>query len=414
MSTKQVMTLQSNESTSPDRPATSTRLKSVDQARAVDASSKIDLDELSRRIDAACGRVAPLWPLKHFVAVNPFFGLADHSFQDASDALARITGNSLYMSRDFYREQMESGRITWDDLQQAIVRCGSNLTAEAVSYMLTTEAPRPRLGMAAVSEVLERVEGGLWSSFVTERISLHCAAYFDLGQAMISMPWRGVSLYDSWLEAAAIDHSPAMMGLSAFRSSIARLPAEPRSAIALAVERLGIPDTAVERYLHASLMSIGGWAAWARYLRWQAELAGERDDSIVDLLAIRLMWDMLLYEQKQSPALVARWREILAASMRPPSAKHRASAEIDRIMLNAMEIGFQRDLIAGLTGVSGESTPIRPAVQAAFCIDVRSEVFRRALETVAPRCRPSASPASSGSSSSTYPWAPVPGTPMCR
>jgi hypothetical protein len=101
MSTNQVMTLQSNESTSADAPATSVRLKSVGQARAADTSSKIDLDELSRRIDAACGRVAPLWPLKHFVAVNPFFGLADHSFQDASDALARITGNSLYMSRDF-------------------------------------------------------------------------------------------------------------------------------------------------------------------------------------------------------------------------------------------------------------------------------------------------------------------------
>lgn len=347
-----------------------------------------DSAELDRRIDAACGRIAPLWPLKHFVAVNPFFGLAGHSFQQASDILARITGNSLYMSREYYREQLASGRISREDMSEAIARCGSRLNVETVERILATEAPRPKLGMAAVSEILERVEGGLWSSFVTERISLHCAAYFDLGQAVVPMPWRELPLYASWRKAAAIDRSPAMMGLHKFRAAVADLPDDPRAAIALAVERLEIPDAAVERYLHASLMSIGGWASWARYVRWQAELSGKRDDSIVELLAIRLMWDMLLYEEKHSPALVARWREMLSASMRPPSSKRQAAAEIDRIMLNAMEIGFQRSVIAGLTespASGGHATfGIRPAVQAAFCIDVRSEVFRRAMETVAP------------------------------
>ncbi|MBS0330680.1 MAG: DUF2309 family protein, partial [Proteobacteria bacterium] len=65
--------------------------------------AKESTDELDRRIDAACARIAPLWPLKHFVAVNPFFGLIDHSFQDASDTLARITGSSLYMPRAYFR-----------------------------------------------------------------------------------------------------------------------------------------------------------------------------------------------------------------------------------------------------------------------------------------------------------------------
>ncbi|HKK06690.1 MAG TPA: DUF2309 domain-containing protein [Gammaproteobacteria bacterium] len=340
--------------------------------------------ELNRRIDAACARIAPLWPLKHFVAVNPFFGLRDQDFQQASDTLARITGNKLYMPREYYREQLASGRISREDLREAIARCDSQLDIETVERTLAAEAPRPKLGMAAVSEVLERVEGGLWSSFVTERISMHCAAYFDLGQAMVPMPWRDRSLYESWLKAAAIDRSPAMMGLSQFRAAVATLPEDPREAIALAIERLAISDSAVERYLHASLMSIGGWAAWTRYLRWQAELAGGRDDAIVDLLAIRLMWDMLLYEEKRSPALVARWREMLAASMRPPSAKRQAAAEIDRIMLNAMEIGFQRSVIDGLTSAPASGPGTRPAAQAAFCIDVRSEVFRRSLETVAP------------------------------
>lgn len=340
--------------------------------------------ELDRRIDAACARIAPLWPLKHFVAVNPFFGLRDLDFQQASDLLARVVGSSLYMPRAYYREQFASGRITRDDLEQAIARCGSRLDVAAVERAMAVEAPQPELGMASVSEVLDRVEGGIWTSFVTERVSLHCAAYFDLGQAMVCMPWRNMSLYAAWRRAAAIDRSPAMMGLDGFRSAVADLPDEPRAAIAWALSALEIPRAAVERYLHAALSSVGGWAAWARYLRWQAELAGRRDDSIADLLAIRLVWDVLLFRQKRTPALVAHWREMLAASMRPPSAKREAAAEIDRILLGAMEIGFQRGVIAGFAGAAQPAPAARPAVQAAFCIDVRSEVFRRSLETVAP------------------------------
>jgi uncharacterized protein YbcC (UPF0753/DUF2309 family) len=389
MNLNEAATLDESATVPPGAPTNAGYPARADDAPAGSACAAPGRGELGRRIDAACARIAPLWPLKHFVAVNPFFGLADQSFQEASDTLARITGNSIYMPRAYFREQLAIGRITDNDLQQAIAQCGSCLSVENVRRAIGVEAPRPKLGMASVSEVLERVEGGLWSSFVTDRISLHCAAYFDLGQAIVPGPWRTLSLYESWRRAARTDRSPAMMGLAGFRTAAAQLPAQARIAIGLAVERLGIPDAAVERYLHASLMSIGGWAAWARYQRWQAELGGGSDDAIVDLLAIRLMWDVLLYEEKQSPALIARWREMLAASMRPPSAKRMASAEIDRILLGAMEIGFQRGVIAGLGRSSGEGPhgrPLaRPAVQAAFCIDVRSEVLRRALETVAPR-----------------------------
>ncbi|MGD8547243.1 MAG: DUF2309 domain-containing protein [Thiohalophilus sp.] len=346
----------------------------------------MSLVQLDSHIDSACSRIAPLWPLKHFVAVNPFFGLSDKTFQDASDTLARILGHGIYMSRDYYREQLKSGRISREDLQTAIDRSGSKLDVETIERTLAMKAPQPKMGMAPVSEILERVEGGLWSSFVTDRISLHCAAYFDMGQATISMPWRDLSLYQAWLKAASVDRSTAMMGIGDFRRAIGQLPEDPREAIAWAVQQLGIPEDALERYLHASLLSIGGWAAWTRYLRWQAELSGKKDDAIIDLLAIRIMWDVLLFEQKRSPALVAQWREMLEASMRPPSIKRQAAAEIDRIMLNAMEIGFQRQVISAFSSTANKNqqSATRPSVQAAFCIDVRSEVFRRSLETVAP------------------------------
>lgn len=355
-----------------------------------------DPETLNRRIDAACERIAPLWPLKHFVAVNPFFGLRDRSFQEASDMLARVAGSKLYMPWAHYREQIADGRIEHADLARAIERCGSRLSVADVERTLATTAPQAKMGMASVAEILDEIESGLWTSFVTERISLHCAAYFDLGQATVKLPWRDQPLYTAWRKAAAIDRSPAMMGLDHFRADVAALPENPREVIAWAIAELEVPDAAVGRYLHSSLRAIGGWAAWTRYLRWQADLQGSRagqDDAMVELLAIKLAWDALLFRTKRSAALVARWREMLAASMRPASAKRQAAAEIDRILLNAAEIAFQREVIDGLRGqeeggnTAGEHRDTRPSVQAAFCIDVRSEVFRRALETVSPNAQ---------------------------
>lgn len=370
-----------------------------DDIQRVETADTVDIDQmqpglvvpedLDQRIDDACERIAPLWPLKNFVAVNPFFGLRHLTFQQASDTLARIAGSKLYMDWSYYRELINDGRIARADIAQAIERCGSGIDVPTVEWTVNAKPPRPNLGMASVAEVLQRVDGGIWTSFVTERISLHCAAYFDLGQAMIKMPWRDDSLFQAWRKAAEIDKSPAMMGLENFGKKVAELPLQPRDVIAWAVSRLEIPEAAIERYLHASLLAVGGWAAWARYLRWQADLAGESDDSIVDLLAIKLAWDILLFNEKRSASLVARWREMLAESMRPPSAKRQAAAEIDRILLNATEIALQRNIINGITASTtrndhrpGRQT--RLALQAAFCIDVRSEVFRRSLETVCP------------------------------
>jgi len=46
----------------------------------------------SAAIDDALTRIPPLWPLRHFVAVNPFVGLADRPFSVAAALLQRTVG----------------------------------------------------------------------------------------------------------------------------------------------------------------------------------------------------------------------------------------------------------------------------------------------------------------------------------
>ena len=80
---------------------------------------------LAGNVETACQRIAPLWPLKNFVAVNPYFGLGDKTFWQADQLLERVAGKGLVMPRAYYREQIADGRIRQEDLEEALTLMGS-------------------------------------------------------------------------------------------------------------------------------------------------------------------------------------------------------------------------------------------------------------------------------------------------
>src|SRR3546814_12457502 len=62
-------------------------------------------------IAQACDKIAPLWPLKHFVAVNPFLGFRDQSFAATCATLRRVAGVDMLMPRAFYRTGLRAGAL---------------------------------------------------------------------------------------------------------------------------------------------------------------------------------------------------------------------------------------------------------------------------------------------------------------
>ncbi|MBK1708458.1 YbcC family protein [Marichromatium gracile] len=342
--------------------------------------------DLIEAIETACARIAPVWPLDRFVAVNPFHGLRALDFDHAGDLLRRIAGVRMYMPRGYFRERLARGEIGERDLVEAAARCASTLPPEQLRAALDRERA-PRTGVPLITALVDELDADDWSEFVIDRISHHCAAYFDMGQATWQHPWSGMRLYDAWRAFAALDYSADMMGQGGIRARVRALPEAPRACIGAALGRLGIPQAAWADYLHAALLDVGGWAAWTRLLRWEAELEGGSDDHIEALLAIRLAWEVLVYEHKASPGLTARWHALCAELERragDPDAPDPEDA-IDRVLLCAQELAYQRGLIARLRAHRHSAPATRPPLQAAFCIDVRSEVIRRALETVCPR-----------------------------
>lgn len=344
---------------------------------AVDAGA----EPLQAVVERACGRIAPTWPLDRFIAVNPFWGAIDAPLPQVSARLTARAGGRLLMPRAWYREQWQLGRLGAEHLRAAIREEGSARTLEQLQALLTASEPRPPR-RACVLDVADAgpdaAAGETWREFVRHSLSQFCAAYFDLGQAQLG-PARDGGLYAAWRRHAAGDRSPEiLMDLRGARELGRALPNRADALIAEALELLAVRPGEREAYLGALLLDINGWAAWCAYLRWTARLAGRAEDSIVELLAMRLAWELMVW-RAGGPALGARWRAAMTAWPAIDGAAEASQAD-DWLLQRAVELAYQQELAGRLPAGLGVPRPAAPAVQAAFCIDVRSERLRRALE----------------------------------
>lgn len=358
--------------------------------------------EIESAIAGACMRIAPLWPLKHFVAVNPFLGFGHKTFPATCAMLHRVARVDMLMPRTFYREALAAGQFEEQDLAAALAAAPGEWRAPATLAALQASLARDVAAkmahaahVASVAEVLNSLAGGdrnaSRTAFMTDEISKWCAAYFDDGQSAWRLPSRGLRPYASWREAMRHDRNPEVMGISNFRALVSELPEEPIAAITAVVESLHVPARACEEYLYQALLDIRGWAAYARYLAWDNELYGRSDDTLAQLLAIRVVWGYALFAQRTDAAFNEAWREAMAEAATLPQDEQLGDDHdlcVDLITHDAYERGYQRRLLAKLAQNVGKgariTAPTRKALQAAFCIDVRSEIYRRALEDVAP------------------------------
>ena len=367
------------------------------------AETTVPASALETAIAAACQRIAPLWPLKHFVAVNPFLGFSGQSFAATAATLRRVAKVDMLMPRAFYRAALAAGTISDADIAQALARAPGQSLADveqAKAALARDPAARPPgpAVVATIAEVLDRLSAGdrqaSRTAFMVDEISRWCAAFFDAGQASWQMPQRTHSPWTAWRETMQHDRNAEAMGIRNFRQIIAGLPADPVAAIGHIVTAIGIPQAALTDYLHRALFDIGGWAAYVRYLVWDNGLYGRPDNRLVELLAIRMAWGYALFRQRSDALFQAAWAAEMAQAAHVPDQAGLASdpdLAIDLLFQDAYEIAWQNQLLARLAGA--ETAPRNPPspprwarkpLQAAFCIDVRSEVYRRALEQVVP------------------------------
>jgi uncharacterized protein YbcC (UPF0753/DUF2309 family) len=347
------------------------------------SSNGASADAILAQVDKACRAIPPVWPLASSVAVNPFLGQSGETLPQAAARLERVAGTRITMPRDWYRSLLGAGTILDEDIDAAInaqPADGWTFTVEQLRS-LTTSIAQPPAAPPTVAELAGAVSDIDWPGLIAERIGSWAAGYFDEGQALWAAPSRREA-YPAWRMVAMHDLTPEIIGLPGFAVHVSETPDNSRQAIVRACTRLGLQTEALETYLHQVLLSLGGWAQYARYLLWQAELDGGTDTTLVDLLAIRMTWEEALWEEYKGK-IATGWQASIHAHAAPVVATSEHLA--DAILQDAFERAAQRRLGDVLAAPAAMAQAGRPPLQVAFCIDVRSEVFRRALESVNPQ-----------------------------
>jgi len=330
---------------------------------------------------AAARATPPAFPLEATVAVNPFLGQTGESLAMAAARLERVAGIRLTLPRAVFAAALAEGRITEADLAAAFAACSEAArpaSLDALKQALGAASPAPA-ALPSVADLAARASGIDWPGVIARAIGLWAAGHFDRGQALWT-PAPGQPAFAAWREWATHDLTPELAGLKGFAALVAAAPDTAERAIPWAAEALGLSEAAAPTAFHRLMVQLGGWAQHARWMLWEAELASGTDTTLIDLLAIRLVWEKALLAQ-YGGAIGAAWHDIVAAHAAPLTPS--ADVVIDTILQDAAERAHQRRLATQLRPAPMPDAD-RSAMQVAFCIDVRSEVFRRALESLDP------------------------------
>lgn len=272
--------------------------KKYDIAMAPEETSISDI------IKASFTKIAPSWPLKNLIAVNPLQGFEDLPIEKA------ITAGAAYFQQDDLPHEMQS------------------VNREAIKWL---------------------------------------QAYFDEGQATISMPFRQYGLYAAWRRLAVYDeklHSKDKVK----QEWLQQLPASSEQTAEKCLRYLNINPNEQETFLTLMLTTLPGWAAYVKYRTAWAGLDACHKHPVTqsDYLAMRLVITCLL------------WSEAKALLKLHSNNLQQNDPFIMRRISNA-EAQYRLPLLEKLAAQPVHK-PHVPQAQLIFCIDVRSEPFRKALE----------------------------------
>lgn len=325
---------------------------------------------------------------------------------------------------------IDPGKL-WQRVLDALDLAEEPESCEQQSAQDTTPARLELPFRRTLSDWLDELASSTIVSSIDQQVIKWTSAFVDEGMAGWSMPDRRSGFYSAWRKLAQHDASCRLLGIKNFAEKIAALPEDPEQSIQNSLQTLQIPEARWPDYLTRMLAQLPGWTG---LVRWRGT---NPDDPIqkaspIDVpqyLAVRLFYEQEFVEVQvrrqynisgNLPAISQHlaengaapkaaissykravcgdaWRlfrlsQLLGISEEKLSGKQATqllgwldalpSEKQLPIWLEAYEESYRHELLVKIRGHHG-SVPEpkeRPLAQAAFCIDVRSEPFRRHFE----------------------------------
>ena len=392
-----------------------------------------DINEL---VNQAKRVITPLSPISTFAARNPWEGLEDASFDQVARWLKSVRDIDIYPNAStihraisnkeidlkVFEERLDENRAHYNnrslsdsDINTYIQRA-KNLKTIEEGYFNTKDNEKlekwvqtnfkdykKKEDVIAQSASVFTKEGTRLIDILNAHMIKWSKLYVDDFQSSWTMPKREKGFYHAWQRLVKHDS----LFTKKQRLTLTHLPNQATEAIEYAFQELGVKEEHRQSYIESHLLSLPGWAG-IMYHRSQTQ----SNDAylLTDYVAIRLSIEMALLNDhhttllKKSIYLQKKLEQIryllfniqmnVEQWLNLSSKKQQAYIEVgtllchyyfNKLWLDAFEESHERRLVDEIYRVPTEDTnQAKAKVQLAFCIDVRSEPFRRHLESEGP------------------------------
>ncbi len=354
----------------------------------VDAPESLKAGTYQQAVADACGRIAPNWPLDRLIAVNPWWTLRNRTMPDTAALLGALSGARMLMPTDYFEERRQK-EIQSRHLQQAARLLSLDVNeSDLLDHLRQKTSPRRWMNVTSWMDRLQGVAHRMsWQDETVHQMSQTCAMVFQTAERNVQNQTSTFDLYHTWLETIQHDSGlEILMGEQGLLDIFKTLPRDYNTLIDFALHDLAAGSRHVPEYLHALLLDINGWASWVAYQEWQQQLQGNVHFSLMpQLLAVRLAWEWVLWRhcalnhRELQPKLRDYWSEQWP-TLPTLIAAHAEQQRLRWCWQLANELAYGESLCTQLrkTPPAPRQTPVQ--LQAIFCIDVRSEPMRAALE----------------------------------
>lgn len=410
-----------------------TSVLTKENVKKKDTDIDVQESDLNVFIQSASRVIAPLWPISTFAARNPWMGLENQSFDQVADWLKNTRDVDIYPSASMIRSAKNKGEIDEDFVEMGLQRwldshsfniprdvaerfCHAGLKLDPLPPALLSSHKLEKLvnecsGLdpiesfykQPISSYIENQDGERLVDILDQHVIKWSKLYLDESQAGWTMPNREEGFYRAWQHL--IQYDPALSKQQ--RKRLKDWPQEAHMALQEALFALEIPESEIQTYLEGHLLSLPGWAGM---MLWRSQQSSHEHALLTEYLAVRISMERALIkpylplnnersEKKISmtPLLAAwihwggltleEWSQMPANEQNEYlSFAYRFDEKLRRkLWLEAWEQTHADQLSQKIISKQRENIGKKSALaQLAFCIDVRSEPFRRQLEKEGP------------------------------
>ncbi|WP_301420764.1 DUF2309 domain-containing protein [Mammaliicoccus lentus] len=391
----------------------------------------LNTQNIKNTIQSASRVIVPLSPISIFAARHPWANMEEQTFEEVARWIKETQEINMYANKNIIKSAIKK-----EEINEYFISNKLEDWLEKADYKIDKEellkfAQKALKGIALEDEVVKQYEkelkqhynvdefnlsknkkvkmlsayqqsksGEPYSDILNYHIIKWCKLYLDNAQSGWSMPTHNESFYNAWKKMVVLD--PALN--KNIRQQFKNLPEDSIEAMECCLDNLNIEQQHIQSYLESHLISLPGWAGM---MLWHDEKSNQTKNLLQEYLTIRLAleWSLIgnlvpedLLEQEVDYTSIVAWLEwgdfTLEKWLALPKDKQkeyiRFSLDFDeikrkKILLEAWEDTYELSLRQEINSHHVNNMPIQETkAQLAFCIDTRSEPFRRQLEMEGP------------------------------